>query len=181
MAEDESERRSPEPSERPTVSSGDEAAQVVREVLEDQAERKARQREAGKRKPKKRLLPLPLVALFWGAACLVVWVGTPEFLLPEPLPEPSPARIEAGLRMEMLTLVSEINQFRTETGRVPESLDRVTEEPPPYLRYAPLPPDSYRLTGSRGGAEIVYQSGTPIEEFRGNAREIIQGQVEVDG
>ncbi len=176
MAENEPERRSSDRPGESRVSSGDEAAKAVREVLEDQAERKARQKKATRRKPKKRLLPLPLVALFWGAACLVVWVGTPEFLLPEPLPEPSPARIEAGLRMEMLTLVTDIDRYRTETGRVPETLERVSENPPPYIRYTPLPPESFQLTGVRGDAEIVYQSGSPVEELRGNAREIIQGQ-----
>lgn len=174
MAEDESESRSQDSPEKGPVSSGDEAARAVREVLEDQADRKARQEQASRRKKKKRLLPLPLVATLWGVACLVVWVATPEFLLPEPLPEPSPARVEAGLRMEMLALVQEINEFRDETGTVPESLDLVSEAPAPYLRYTPLPPESYRLTGAREGAEIVYQSGTPVEEFRGNAREIIQ-------
>lgn len=181
MAENESESRSPDRKKKRPVSSGDEAAEAVRQVLQDQAERKARQKEASGRKEKKRLLPLPLVALFWGAACLVVWVGTPAFLLPEPLPEPSPARMEAGLRMEMLTLVSEINQYRDEIGRVPESLERVAESPPPYIRYSPLPPDTYQLTGVRGEAEIVYQSGSPVEELRGNAREIIQGRIGEDG
>lgn len=176
MAEDESESRSPDPGKKRSVSSGDEAARAVREVLEDQAERKARQKQASRLK-KKRLLPLPLVATLWGVACLVVWVATPEFLLPESLPEPSPARIEAGLRMEMLSLVEEINEFRDETGTVPENLELVSEDPSPFLRYTPLPPESYRLTGTRGETEIVYQSGTPVEEFRGDARDIIQSPV----
>lgn len=179
MAEDESESRSRDSREQQPVSSGDETARAVRDVLEDQADRKARQKDASRRK-KKRLLPLPLVATFWGVACLVVWVATPEFLLPEPLPEPSPARIEAGLRMEMLGLVQEINEFRDETGTVPESLELISEDRSPYLRYTPLPPTSYRLTGARAETEIVYQSGTPVEEFRGNAREVIESRVEAD-
>lgn len=105
----------------------------------------------------------------------MVWAATPEFLLPEPLPEPAAAELEAGLRIEMLLLVAEINEYREDTGRVPETLERVVEDPPVDVRYAPFPPSSYRLVGERGGAQIAYQSGEPVETLRGNARELIQG------
>lgn len=158
------------------ASPGEDAARAVQEVLRDQAERKARQQVGSKRPKKKRLLPLPVVALLWGVACLFVWAATPEFLLPEPLPEPTPAEVETGLRMEMLTLVSEIDAYREQTGRVPRTLDRVVDSPPASVRYTALSDEAYRLTGQRGDAEIVYQSGDPVDELVGDVRRRIQGQ-----
>ena len=178
-----SDSRSPEENATPKArpSSGEEAARAVQEVLRDQAERKARQKEGSKRPEKKRLLPLPVVALMWGAACLVVWAATPEFLLPEPLPEPTPVEVETGLRMEMLSLIQEIEGYREQTGRVPMTLERVMDEPPPGVRYTALAGDAYRLTGQRGGSEIVYQSGDPVEELVGDVRRRIQGQEPTGG
>lgn len=172
-----SDSQSPEedaPKARP--SSGEEAARVVQEVLRDQVERKARQKESSKRPQKKRLLPLPVVALMWGVACLVVWAATPEFLLPEPLPEPTPAEVETGLRMEMLSLIQGIESYREQTGRVPATIGRVVDEPPSGIRYTALAGDGYRVTGQRGGSEIVYQFGDPVQELVGDVRQRIQGQ-----
>lgn len=163
------------PRKRP--SSGDEAARVLKEVMKDQAERRARQEEATRRKEKNRLLPLPVVALAWAAAALAAWVWTPAFLLPDPLPEPTPAQVETGLRMEMLSVVTRIERYRDETGRVPQTLDRILEEPPADVGFVTFSSDSYQLTGSRGGTQIVYESGDPIEELVGDATERIRNGV----
>lgn len=169
-----------QPSPRPEsgkdrTSSDDEAVRAIRDVLRDQAEREARKKKAAKRKEKKRLLPLPVVALLWGVACLVVWAATPEFLLPEPLPEPTPAEVETGLRMEMISMVAEVESYREQTGRVPEALERVVERPPVGVRYTRLSSESYRMTGERGDTEIIYQSGDPVDDLVGDVRRQIRG------
>lgn len=165
----------PDKSGKGRPSSSDEAARVIQDVMQDQAERKARKEEATKRKKKKRFLPLPVVALLWGVACLVVWAATPQFLLPEPLPEPSSAEVETGLRMEMLSMVEEIDSYREQTGRVPETLERVVDRPPSTVRYTRLSAEAYRLTGQRGETEIIYQSGDPVDDLVGDVRRQIQG------
>lgn len=145
----------------------------MRKVLEDQAERKER-REAASAGQGTKLLPLPVVALLWGLACLVVWAATPSFLLPEPVPSPDPDRAEAGLRMQMLALVSEVEDYRDAVGRVPRVLSEVPAEAPGGVEYVRLSPSTYRLVGERGDVEIVFQSGTPAGEFMGDARDRIE-------
>jgi len=162
---------------RRSTSSGDEAARAVQDVLRDQAERKERQRESEKEK-KKRLLPLPVVALLWAMACLFVWAATPQFLLPEPLPEPTTTQVQAGLRMDMISVVSSVESFRGQTGRIPDALDPIMENPPTDVRYTRLAPDSYRITGERGGATITYQSGEPMKDLVGDVRQRIRAREE---
>lgn len=156
------------------AASSEEAERVIREVLQDQARRKQRREEVSRTNDGTRLLPLPLVALLWGVVCLTVWVATPSFLLPEPIPRPEPAEAEAGLRMQMLSVVGDIDRYEEEAGRVPQRLEEVTAEPPRGLEYLRLSPSTYRLVGVRGEIEIVYQSGTPTEEFLGDARRRIE-------
>lgn len=155
--------------------SGDETARALREVMKDQAERKARQEEATRQRRKNRLLPLPLVALFWTATCVIAWLWTPGFLRPEPLPEPTVAEVRTGLRVEMLSAMTRIERYREETGRLPESLDQVMEEPPANVLFVTFSSGIYRLRGRRAGTEIIYQSGDPLEELLGDAVQRIRG------
>ena len=64
---------------------GEATARVVREVLEDQAEREARRKTATEKRKRKRLLPLPLVALLW--AVLSAGTGTMGPVIATPLEE----------------------------------------------------------------------------------------------
>lgn len=154
--------------DRPPRATGEETREIVSQVLKDQAERQARQREAAQRKPKRRL-PLPVVAVGLALASLYVWVAAPSWLLPEPLPQPTAMQLEDGLRMEMYGLVVQIERFRSENGRLPQSLGEAAEELSPDVSYAPFPPSSYRLRGERAGTEIVYSSGEPARTLLGEA------------
>lgn len=154
--------------DRPDRAPGEEAREIVSQVLKDQAERQARQREAAKKKPKRRL-PLPIVALGLAVASLYVWVAAPSWLLPDPLPQPTAMQLQDGLRMQMYGLVVQIERYRRENGRLPDTLAEAAEDPPPDVSYAPFPPSSYRLSGQRAGTEIVYSSGEPARTLLGDA------------
>lgn len=158
----------------PGPATGEETREIVSEVLREQAERQARQRDAGQRK-KNRRLPLPILAVILAAASLYVWVAAPSWLLPEPLPEPTAVNLQDGLRMEMYGLVVQIERYRQENGRIPASLEQAAEEGSPDVTYVPFPPESYRLEGRRAGTEIVYSSGEPARTLLGNAPERIRG------
>lgn len=160
-------------SEIPGPSTGEETREILSEVLRDQAERQARQQKAGKRR--RRRLPLPILTVVLAVASLYVWVAAPSWLLPEPLPEPTAASLQDGLRMEMYGLVVQIERFRRENGRLPATLQEAAEEASPDVSYVPFPPSSYRLEGARAGTEIVYSSGEPARTLLGDAPERIRG------
>lgn len=154
-------------------SVGEEAAEILAEVMRDQKERRTRQEAAGRRPGGRSQGPIYVLAAVLAVLTLFVWTSPPSFARPSPLPEPSAEKLEAGLRMEMFGAVVQIERYREETGEIPRSLDEVMEDPSPDIRYTPLPP-SYYLTGHRSGQEVVYRSDDPVQTLMAEARRQVE-------
>lgn len=161
---------SPQPDDE--RSTGEEAAQILSEVLDDQREKRARRNAAGTRKRKSET-PKKIVTAGMAVVLVILLVARPDFLSPEPVPEPSRELIEAGLRMDMYSTAVQIRRYREERDRLPENLRQVLEEDETDLRYTRLEP-SYYLVGNRAGVEIVYRSDEPLDSLLADAREVIR-------
>jgi len=167
-------RRRGSGADEPSPASGEEVRDIVSEVLKDQAERRARQREAGKRQEKKRV-PLPVVATLLAIASLYVWAATPSWIVPEPLPAPTAMHLQAGRRMEMYGLVVQSQRFRDEEGRLPRTLSEAVQDPPTDVTYTAFGTDEgYRIEGTRAGTQIVYTSGDPVQALLDDAPDLIR-------
>ena len=154
------------------TGTGEEAARILSEVIQDQREKKRRQEEARKRKPggdgRKKIVAAGMAVIF-----VILLVARPDFLRPEPLPEPSRDLVEAGLRMDMYRAAVQIQRFREEVGSLPPTLTAAIEDEETDLRYTRLSA-GYYLVGTRSGVELVYRSGESMDSLLGDAREVIR-------
>lgn len=164
------------PGRPPEKGRGEEARDLVEEVLKDQAHRRERQ-EAHSSPPKEHSGILALVPVVLAAAAVVVWLRPPELIQPPRLPQPDPVELEAGLRMDVYVAVLRIEDFEEETGRLPQTLMEATGDTIPQedLAYARTGPEGYRVTGVRGGTVVVYESGQPVAEIVQGARSVVEG------
>lgn len=161
----------------PPPPRGDVARDAVADVLRDQAER-ARRRSAA---PPPARDPTPLL---WGISALAA-VGTlwmllapPGVLRPPPVPAPPPAVVEAELRMTVAQAVLRLEAFREETGALPADLLEVFEGPEDVegLVYERLDAGRFRLSGTREGAAVLFESGDPIADWMAGARRVMEGR-----
>jgi len=94
-------------------------------------------------------------------------------LIPE-VPTIPPAVQEAGLRMNMLVQLNQIQQFLSEYGRLPETLDEVGERPD-GVQYTRLSDDVFQLSGKSGDVSVDYTSTEPLAELAADAMAIVSG------
>lgn len=148
-------------------SPGQEAADVVAEVLQHAAEReKASKQRIVAKGPPKWMLPLTVNL---GVLALYFLIAQPEFLIVSPIDDPRPTQstIQDATNALYLNGIQQINIFREANGRLPESL----EEAGSFLAsqgvdYTVQGDSSYILIYTVPGAEpIVFNSATqdPIE------------------
>jgi len=142
---------------------GQEAADVVAEVLKHAAERE----EAAKQKttpkgPPKWMLP---VTVNLGVLALYFLIASPDFLVVNPPRDTRPpAEVLASTRRAVYADgITRINNFLDQQGRLPQSL---AEAGSPIadvglaVTYTPQGDSTYLLIVSVGGEEIVFDSGT---------------------
>lgn len=148
-------------------ASGNETADLVAQVLEEQKRREAAQRQKSE-PPRARgrvaAISLPLLATF----SFYLWFATPAWVTPT---QPDPVSLEeadAGLRVAMYFQAQRVESFRQENGRLPDTLAE-TGGAPAEMTYERVDARTYRLTGTSRGVELTYDSTQPLGEFAGDA------------
>ena len=148
-------------------TTGNETADLVAQVLEDQQRREAAQRqkvEPSRARSRVAAISLPLLATF----SFYLWFATPAWVTPTQPDPVTVAEAEAGLRVAMYFQAQRIESFRQENGRLPDTLAE-TGGAPPEMTYERIDARTYRLDGTSRGASLVYESTQPPQEFVGDA------------
>lgn len=144
------------------ASPGQEAADVVAEVLQHAAEREqAAKKKVPQKGPPKWMLPLTVNL---GVLALYFLIAQPDFLIVSPIDDPRPpaVAVESASNALYLEGIQRINMFVEANGRLPESL----EEAGSFLAgqgvdYTVQGDSSYILIYTIEGAEpIVFNSAT---------------------
>ncbi len=160
----------------PRRSPGAEAADALKAVLEDQAERKQRH---GERRPQAKApgRGAAVAAVALALISLWLWISPPAALQPRPFPPPPPIVQESGLRMDVYTVAVQILNFQAKTGRLPTNVEEAVPDPigVDRLDYAPAGGGGFRITAVRGEQVVVYSSDQPLRELVGNAQIVLEG------
>lgn len=153
-----------------TGGSGRDTRDTLEQVLREIEDREKRRTERQERSSQ---ASLPILVLALSAVSLYLWVAEPAWLQAAPFPEPDPAHMEAGLRMDIFTVALRVEDFRTERGRLPTDLSEALESPGEVggIQYRRLSPSLFQLEGEREGIRIFYQSDSSLRELVGDARE----------
>lgn len=155
----------PEP-EEPEVSSADERARILTEVVADAEAREVFQRVVT-REPgvtvRKLVVTLILLATAGG-----VWAWQPPFLAPPEPPLRTPEQVEAALRFAVTLQAERLLQRRTENRRVPDFL-REAGDTLPGLVYQRPDGGSFTLEARSGDVTVRYDSRSDLENFLGDA------------
>ncbi|MDH3269699.1 MAG: hypothetical protein OEN56_00110 [Gemmatimonadota bacterium] len=151
---------------------GQEAADVVAEVLQHAQEREAAaKKKVAPKGPPKWMLPLTVNL---GVLALYFLIAQPDFLVVNPLDDPRPqANIVQDLKRSMYyDGVFRIQRFQSETGRLPESLTELgTSLGEQGVEYTVQGDSTYLLIATVGDETIVYDSQTTDpNEFVGTMR-----------
>jgi hypothetical protein len=149
-------------------STGAETADLVSEVLKDAAHReevRSRKAPVGRNRQRAAAISLPLA----GAFSFYLWFGQPAWVTPT-VPDPiSTDAAEAGLRVGMYFQAQKIENFRQQTGRLPEGLGELGGSPPPEMTYQRVDARSYQLIGQSRGVTLTFNSEEAIQQFVGDA------------
>ena len=153
--------------------SGKEMADALADVIKDQSE-KAQAREAAAARTRRTSGPVTWV-LF--VVCSVfsayLWIGSPQWLKPDP-PGPVPAPLaDAGLRMEVYNQAVLVEDFLEREGRLPNSLQEAGD-PFSDVSYQRLDERTYLLALETESGAVRYESGRPLEAFLGDALQVIR-------
>ena len=146
---------------------------VLTGILKDQERRTELRSAPGPKSngPRVHLSIPPVLAL----VSVWLWAFPPAALVPE-VPSIPPAAQEAGLRMEMLVQVNNIQRYLAENGRLPSDLGEVGDSPV-EVRYEPLGGDVFRLSGQTGDVTVDFTSTEPLEDLIADAMAIVSGNV----
>lgn len=138
---------------------GQEAADVVAEVLKHAEEReKAAQEKSTPKGPPRWMLPLTVNL---GVLALYFLIAQPEFLVVNPVEDPRAAEeVVTDMRNAMaIDGISRIESFRAREGRLPESLDELgTTLGDQDVEYTIWGDSAYTLSATVDGVNIVFDS-----------------------
>ena len=156
---------------------GQEAADVVAEVLKHAAEREVAAHERTPAKaPAKWMLP---VGINLGVLAFYFLVAQPDWVVIDRIPPPPPAvQIEAARSAMWLHGITRIDTYAAANGRLPQTLEEagggvLAAE---GVDYVPRPDSSYVLIYTVGDVEITYDSALQSpDEFTGNLSTAIAG------
>ena len=149
-------------------ATGAEAADLVSDVLEDAARRaEARSKKpepVGRNRQRIAAVSLPLA----GAFSFYLWFGSPAWVTPT-MPDPVSAEAaEAGLRVAMFFEARKIEDFRLESGRLPDSMEELGSAPE-EMTYSVVDARTYQLIGQSRGVTLTFNSDQTITQFVGDA------------
>lgn len=158
----------PRPKSRDPRKTGAETADLVSEVLQDAARREeARSKKAeplGRTRQRAAAISLPLA----GAFSFYLWFGQPAWVAPKIEDPVTAERAEGGLRVAMFFEAQKIEDFRTQNGRLPDTLGDLGGTPPEEMTYERVDARTYRLVGQSRGVTLTFNSDQAIQEFVGD-------------
>ena len=133
------------------------AAQATAQVAADIAE----QADAARREPKRRAWAAPLAAVL-SLVAIVMWVVFPPHV--DTTDPRSPVRVERDLKIEMASLATQIDDWRTEHGALPDSLAE-TGATSESVQYVKLDATTFELRGSDAGRALTFRSTQPLTDL----------------
>ena len=101
--------------------------------------------------------------------------GQTVYQIAAPLPAEPASIQEASLRLAMAMQFQRIERFRSQSGRLPTTIEEVGPAMP-GVRYQARHPDGFTLTGTNGSVTLTLQSTESLSAFVGNSYELIQGR-----
>ncbi len=147
-------------------------AAALADVLEHAAKTADAQERAGK--PHRYTSPLHWFSLgILTAVSAYFWIGPPEWMQPEPPPQPTAQLEEAGLRMNLYLQAMRIESFRAAEGRLPASLVEAGD-PIGNVVYRRIDEQTYHLSGTSDNLVLGFTSTEPLETLLADAMEVIQ-------
>ena len=143
------------------------------------ADAEKREKEAATRPavaPRRRMHPVAILSLLVLVA-VGAWVGLarPSWIFERGAPAEPVSMQEASLRLAMAMQFQRIERFRSQSGRLPTTIDEAGP-PMPGVRYQARHPDGFTLTGTNGVVTLTLQSTESVSAFVGNSYELIQGR-----
>ena len=153
-------------------SSGSEIADALADVLEHTAKRAEAEERA--EKPRDRSSAFHWFGLgILTAISAYLWIGPPEWIQPDPPPPPTVQLEEAGLRLNIYLQAMRIERFRTEEGRLPESLIEAGD-PIDNIEYQRVGEQDYHLSGTSDNMVLGFSSTEPPETLLSDAMVVIR-------
>ena len=128
--------------------------------------------------PRRRLHPIAMLSLLVLIA-VVAYVGLarPAWIFERGAPAEPASIQEASLRLAMAMQFQRIERFRSQSGRLPTTIEEVGPAMP-GVRYQARHPDGFTLTGTNGSVTLTLQSTESLSAFVGHSYELIQGRAE---
>lgn len=139
---------------------------VLAEVMQDQALREV-EREVWTPRPGT-TRPRIAAAVVLALVAAWFWILPPAMVRPPQAPAPSPERAEAGLRVAVALQADRIEQFRRETGRLPDRVDEAGESLP-GVSYTRVDAQTFQLRAAADQTVVVYESGDSMTVLMRNA------------
>ena len=147
-----------------------EHARIVAEVLEDQARRRAVREAAdvSRAEESDKSFFLQVGLLVAGTFFFYLLFFSPAWVAPTASDPISVQATEDGLRVAIYTTASQIQEFRSQQGRLPRSMEElsVSREGVTYER---VDAETFVVLATTGGTTLRYVSTEPLDEFVGNA------------
>ena len=109
-------------------------------------------------------MSLPLAVAF----SFYLWFGGPAWVTPT-MPDPiSSETAEASLRVAMYFEAQRIENFRRDSGRLPDTMEEMGSAPS-EMTYSVVDARTYQLTGQSRGVTLTFNSDQAITQFVGDA------------
>lgn len=158
-----------------------EHARIVKEVLEDQARRRAVREAADAARVEERDTSFFVQVGLLVTATLFFYLlfFSPSWIAPA-APDPIPAaQVQDGLRYVIAVTARQVEAFRRAEGRLPASATELSGGPPSGVEYERLDSDTFAVRATTGDTTLRYVSSEPLSEFLGDAvQRIVLGRGE---
>ena len=158
------------------TSSGQEAQDALRAVMQDQVDRRQKQSAAAP-KPRGPGAAPQAAAMILALVSALVWISPPSMLEPRPIPPPLPIVQESGLRMDLYMVAVQILRFQETMGRLPITAPEAVFDPieADEFEYVARGRDLFQLSASRDGHVVVYSSDQSLMDFASQAQLGLEG------
>jgi len=155
-----------------------EHARIVAEVLEDQARRSAVREAADVSQAEESDKPffLQVGLLVAGTFFFYLLFFSPAWIAPTASDPISAEATEDGLRLAIYTTASQIEEFRSQQGRLPRSMEELSLSRE-GVTYERVDAETFVVLATTGDTTLRYESTEPLDEFVGNAWGRVLGDV----
>lgn len=164
----------PQRPDEPERDSPSEHAKVLAEVLDDQKRRKEARAASTRRGRTDTSFFVQVGLLVSATFFFYLLFFSPTWIAPDPAPPISAERTEDSLRFYLFTLARQVDAFREERGRLPDSVDELAGAKP-GTEYVRLTARDYRIRYTSGDVSMLYESTQDVNEFLGDAEGAVLG------